>query len=590
MANSGLPSTVATPNTPLGNTKTKVLKSVRVRMYRHGLGDCFLITFTNSQGEKHHIMIDCGVLPMSSGANQRLDIAVQNILQETGGHIHTLVATHEHADHISGFQSAREYLGIPSVELFDEDCKSPAKAKMANNAKRPTIDKVWLAWTENPEDEQRKQILQRVETITLAVQAAALGMGAEQRKAIDDILLFNGAYLEADRGDQQDLRETFKDADAVTGTLPATDQPQKPKYKLAVTMAKIMNSLRCYPVEYLEPEDNARGIAGFGVKVHILGPSRKIGMLNSGGESPSGHELRLKQSTAFMAAAVRSAGLELEDQQPGGLSQADLTQLEALSLPFDRSRFIILDDARKISPTPAGDKPDQIQIAKYIDFFQKHYGFKDDAASYGDEWRRIDKDWLQMGETLALQQVSVINNTSLVLAFELEESGKVLLFPGDAELESWEKWHENPNMAHLLNHTVLYKVGHHGSINATDQEILKSTMTNPDLVALIPVDMARANENVWEFPAKSLFDVQKQTGALFDQTRGRILVAVKAREVEVVNDGNKEISWERIEEYSKPAKPPKAKISKQKWAQFTRAITLGEPMGTPLWVDYTINL
>ena len=34
---------------------------VRVRMYRQGLGDCFLITF-DAGGDERHMMIDCGTL------------------------------------------------------------------------------------------------------------------------------------------------------------------------------------------------------------------------------------------------------------------------------------------------------------------------------------------------------------------------------------------------------------------------------------------------------------------------------------------------------------------------------------------------
>jgi beta-lactamase superfamily II metal-dependent hydrolase len=134
-----------------------------------------------------------------------------------------------------------------------------------------------------------------------------------------------------------------------------------------------------------------------------------------------------------------------------------------------------------------------------------------------------------MGELLALQQVSTINNTSLVFALELTESGKVLLFVGDAEEESWQTWeNKNTNLNKLLANTVVYKVGHHGSINATDQEVLQNKMTHPDLVALIPVDMKRADEKNWEFPAKSLYDLSNtdvhQKGLLFKQTHGRILL------------------------------------------------------------------
>ncbi len=34
--------------------------SVRIRMYRPGLGDCFLLTFRNGSQDRH-ILIDCGI-------------------------------------------------------------------------------------------------------------------------------------------------------------------------------------------------------------------------------------------------------------------------------------------------------------------------------------------------------------------------------------------------------------------------------------------------------------------------------------------------------------------------------------------------
>ena len=58
-----------------------------------------------------------------------------------------------------------------------------------------------------------------------------------------------------------------------------------------------------------------------------------------------------------------------------------------------------------------------------------------------------------------------MNNTSLILVFEV--GGARLLFPGDAQLENWQYALKNPEYRKLLAGTTLYKVGHHGSRNAT---------------------------------------------------------------------------------------------------------------------------
>jgi hypothetical protein len=43
-------------------------------------------------------------------------------------------------------------------------------------------------------------------------------------------------------------------------------------------------------------------------------------------------------------------------------------------------------------------------------------------------WRRIDSDWLGVSADLAMQLDSRTNNTSLALAFEFTDTGRVLLF------------------------------------------------------------------------------------------------------------------------------------------------------------------
>lgn len=64
---------------------------------------------------------------------------------------------------------------------------------------------------------------------------------------------------------------------------------------------------------------------------------------------------------------------------------------------------------------------------------------------------------------------SVLNNTSLILLFEAGD--KKFLFPGDAQIENWEFALSNPDDMALLKNVNLYKVGHHGSRNATPKTL-----------------------------------------------------------------------------------------------------------------------
>jgi hypothetical protein len=65
---------------------------------------------------------------------------------------------------------------------------------------------------------------------------------------------------------------------------------------------------------------------------------------------------------------------------------------------------------------------------------------------------------------------AVMNNTSLILLFQI--GAKRLLFPGDAQLENWSAALKEPKVRALLADVDLYKVGHHGSFNATPRKNL----------------------------------------------------------------------------------------------------------------------
>lgn len=62
-----------------------------------------------------------------------------------------------------------------------------------------------------------------------------------------------------------------------------------------------------------------------------------------------------------------------------------------------------------------------------------------------------------------------LNNTSLILLFKI--GSKSFLFPGDAQWENWEFALSNPAWMKLLAYVDVYKVGHHGSLNATPKKL-----------------------------------------------------------------------------------------------------------------------
>jgi hypothetical protein len=85
----------------------------------------------------------------------------------------------------------------------------------------------------------------------------------------------------------------------------------------------------------------------------------------------------------------------------------------------------------------------------------------------------------QLNSLLRIVRVldTVLNNTSVILLFEVPAAGQTtrLLFGGDAQIENWEyalkvasDKQQNLDQLRLVD---LYKVGHHGSRNATPRTL-----------------------------------------------------------------------------------------------------------------------
>lgn len=117
-------------------------QSIRIRMYRVGFGDCFLLSFPED-GEYRHVLVDCGV--HARGDIGTMDRIVADIEKETGGKLALVVATHAHQDHISGFGRCKKVFS-----KFSE------------------VGQVWMPWTENPEDNQAAKLKRK--RIALAMQ------------------------------------------------------------------------------------------------------------------------------------------------------------------------------------------------------------------------------------------------------------------------------------------------------------------------------------------------------------------------------------------------------------------------------------
>jgi glyoxylase-like metal-dependent hydrolase (beta-lactamase superfamily II) len=445
---------VPVPSTPM----TAPESGVKIRMYRQGLGDCFLLAFAAGDERPFYMLIDCGVLLGTGDAGDKMRRVAESLRDSTGGKIDVLVATHQHWDHLSGFDQARD--------VFDQI----------------EFGEVWVAWTEDPANELGNRLRAR-------------------RKA----------HLRALGGAARNLRATGDAGQAATieAVLGFFGEPGPDGHPSRIELALDYVLGRGKPPRYRTPGEVV-GLPGL-ARVFVLGPPQDEALLLRSNPSQRASEvyeqrLALTEESAFFAGVAAAAGLP---------QSADEARLSEISFPFD--------GVFRVDP----------ERAQADGFFQDHYygapdtGPPEPAAGEDMAWRKVDGDWLASAGTLTLQLDSDTNNTSLALAIELSPGGKVLLFPGDAQVGNWLSWHElgSVDAADLLRRTALYKVGHHASHNATLREKGLELMERPDLVAMIPVDEPMAhrpkggNPDGWDMPFAPLLERLKA------KTRGRVLRA-----------------------------------------------------------------
>ncbi|HXD30567.1 MAG TPA: MBL fold metallo-hydrolase [Pyrinomonadaceae bacterium] len=459
--------------------------SVRIRMYRQGLGDCFLLTFQQQGKEDFNMMVDCGLLQGTRNSTEIMKQVVENVEStlsvsrkidgEQKKWLDVVVLTHEHADHISGFGQAQD--------IFN----------------RIHFGEVWAGWMDDESHPKYKAVRERFHKQVTGLRAALARMKSDAQQGLKETV----THLLEDFFDENVLGVE----DNVLGAK-ATKTKRTPAWEFALNKS-VKDPRFCRPGSMFT-------LPGFDdIRIYILGPSENYDDFTK--VDPSEEDTYRSEGSGFALADSFFAAVA-EDSD---LFDAELRQ------PFE-NHLRIDADVR----------------AKEHDFFKTHYGFDEqtpDPSGKKDPnaWRRINDDWLSMAGSLALKLDSYTNNTCLAFAIEFVSSQKVLLFPGDAQFSNWLSWQEltwqipdekgvkqEVKAEHLLNRTVFYKVGHHGSHNATLKKHGLEMMISPELMAMIPVDRAKAESKVtktnpkgWEMPEKNLFT------RLQERTRGRVLLA-----------------------------------------------------------------
>lgn len=548
---------------------------VTVRMYNTGFGDCFLLAFPAENDSARYVLIDCGVHHQFSGGSERMKLITEDIAKATGNNLQIVAVTHEHTDHITGFR-----YGDSAFKEIE-------------------IGELWLAWTEDPSNTLAKKLRdihgQRIRALQAAV-ARLKETGSPLAYRLEGVLNFD---LNSDTGMLKGNKGIFEFLRSCS-----QKNPERPE-------------------DYRTPGEPPLEIQGVkGVKCYVLGPPQdKVLIEKSSDKSETYSEFKaLNEETAFMAAVMAASGssgktdekADMEAEKAADGKVADEKASEEANKKADKNTNEEADkDVDEEANEEANEEEDDESYAELFrrscpfderlmmpkeaaisdsvfgEFFREHYGFGDDKDD-SQRWRRIEEDWLSSASKLALNINSATNNTSLVLAFELTYTvpSKVLLFAADAQVGNWSYWQKlawpkegekdgrvdssadskvdsKVTGKDLLKRTVLYKVGHHGSLNATLREKGLEMMDSRELVAMIPVDevWARTKQN-WDHPAAVLL---KRLG---EKSRGRV------------------IRSDRIPEDGHMAKPDG--VSDAEWNAFLENLDW-DRSSQRLWIQYTVR-
>jgi len=393
--------------------------AVRVRMYQVGFGDCFLVSFEYSgetPGERH-MLVDFGRRYKPHAGGDMTAVA-RDIKTRTGSRLDIVVVTHRHEDHLSAF-------GTPTIAKLIEDCN-------------PAL--VVRSWTEDPDAPE----VAPGHSLTAADRrfAAALNSASSLAEQIAGSR-FALERTAVGRSLRQFAFEEIKNKAAVT-RLNAMAAPPRGAY-LSFGSNRLANVLP-------------------GVEIEVLGPPTVAQYPAIAGEAHADPEYWLTLRRQLPMALELIADGDADDREAQAVASATAgADLDVAGVPVLATapgpgipRSAKLDEEGHASDGPA---PGPIGPVRWLTEKVR----KQQVASLLRIVRSLDA-WL--------------NNTSLILL--VRAGDRRLLFSGDAQIENWRyplkalpDTVERARIRAELAQVDLYKVGHHGSRNATPKSLYR---------------------------------------------------------------------------------------------------------------------
>lgn len=409
----------------------KVPTHLNLFAYQVGFGDCFLLQFVYGpqESDKRHVLIDFGTTGTRDEDSGALMLKIAEDIRDKckDSQLDVVVATHRHADHISGF--ATKSGGKGSGDII--------------RALKPKV--VLQPWTED---------------LTLATDAKGPGPKGLQAAA-GSVRAVSALQAMNSMAEQVAKLATEQPKSLPPGLAERLDFLGRDNTKnlSAVENLAHMGHAGVAAYAHFGVDDPLKGLLP-GVKTHVLGPPTVE-------QYPSVQKQRSTDDDEFWHFHARGAATANSIAGKGGG-------------PFDPAYVF----AKK------GRLPREARwAARHI------------TSSRGNQL---------LGIVTMLDKA--MNNTSLILLFEV--GGKRLLFPGDAQIENWSFAIGQPEVVKLLADVDLYKVGHHGSLNATPKSLWKTfkkrgAAVKKDRMTSVLSTMADkhgSEEKRTEVPRKTLVD------------------------------------------------------------------------------------
>ena len=419
---------------------TKKPTKLQIRAFNIGFGDCFLLSFHYGPKTQKHMLIDFGTTrkPDNADSDHELNIA-KKIKQLTKNKLDVVVATHRHKDHISGFATRNKPTAAEKSGDVIRECAKDAV--------------VIMPWTEDPNaptDATGPRKLAFVRQLN--------SMNAFAASVVNEIDMdtSQGLHADADVNDPTELASSSgpkqrmhrEEADDSEGGNWFSSTTLRKRLRFigedAISNVSAVNNL------VTMSKDNKRHYVSYGYKLDLTSalPGVKVKVLGP----PSVDQWP----------EVKSQKAKNKDEY--WHLQADFWSRLAMNTdtgPTEERAEALFRDAPRCEPEDRCAHP---KICPDI--------------PRASEWfvRRLRGVRAKQLMQLVLSMDNAMNNTSVILL--LEVGGKKLLFPGDAQWENWQyalqKAKDFKTNLKELAEVDVYKVGHHGSLNATPKSLWKN--------------------------------------------------------------------------------------------------------------------